>query len=154
MAYDDDLRQKVLHAIDTQQGSQARLAEIFGVSLSWLKGVVRRRRETGNTHVLPHRGGKRPKLTSQQREHLWNYVTAHDDLLLRQVQEWLEASHQIRLSVATLSRLLRRLDLPRKKRHFMPPSATPQPSNRDGMLGVGISSHSIPHAWSLSTKAE
>jgi len=56
MAYDDDLRQKVLRAVDTHQGSQARLAEIFGVSLSWVKGIVRRRRETGNSHALQHRG--------------------------------------------------------------------------------------------------
>jgi transposase len=86
MAYDDDLRQKVLHALDTKQASQARLAQIFGVSLSWLKGVVRRRRETGNTHVLPHRGGKRPRLTPTQREQLRNHVTTQDDLLLRQLQ--------------------------------------------------------------------
>jgi transposase len=115
MAYDGDLRQKVLHAVDTKQASQARLAEIFGVSLSWLKGVVRRRRETGNTHAFAHRSGKRPKLTAEQREQLRSYVTAHDDLLLRQVQAWLETSSRIRLSVATLSRVLRRLNLPRKK---------------------------------------
>jgi transposase len=137
MAYDDDLRQKVLQAIDTKQASQARLAEIFGVSLSWLKGVVRRQRETGNTHALAHHGGKRPKLNTEQREQLRSYVTAHDDLLLREVQEWLEASHQIRLSVATLSRLFARLDLPRKKRHSMPPSAIRKPTNKSGMLGVG-----------------
>ena len=104
MAYDDDLRQKVLHAVDTKQASQARLADMLGVSLSWLKGVVRRRRETGNTHALAHGGGKRPKLNAEQREQLRNYVITHDDLLLRQVQEWLEASHRIRLSLATLSR--------------------------------------------------
>lgn len=60
MAYDDDLRQKLLHAIDTHQASQARLAAIFGVSLSWVKGVVRRWRETGNAHVLPHRRRRAP----------------------------------------------------------------------------------------------
>ena len=38
MAYDDDLRQKLLHAVDTRQASQTRLAEIFGVSLSWSPG--------------------------------------------------------------------------------------------------------------------
>jgi transposase len=115
MAYADDLRQKVLHALDTKQASQARLAEIFGVSLSGLKGVVQRRRKTGNTPALAHGGGKRPKLTGEQREQRRSYVTAHDDLLLRQVQEWLEASHRIRRRVATLSRLVTRLDLPRKK---------------------------------------
>ena len=58
MAYDEDWRQKLLKAIDTHQASQARLAEIFGVSLSWVKGVVRGRRETGNPHALPAAPGR------------------------------------------------------------------------------------------------
>ena len=70
MADADDLRQKLLQAVDSQQASQTRLAEIFGVSLSWLKGVLRRRRETGNSPALPHQGGKRPTLSALPRETL------------------------------------------------------------------------------------
>jgi transposase len=88
MAYADDLRQKLLHAVDTQQASQARLAAVFGVSLSWVKGVVRRRRETGNVHALPHRGGRRPKLSVAQRDEVQRYLATHDDVLLRELQAW------------------------------------------------------------------
>ena len=38
MAYSNQLRQKLLQAADRQEFSQARLAEIFGVSLSWVRG--------------------------------------------------------------------------------------------------------------------
>jgi transposase len=99
MAYDDDLRQKVLRAVDTHQASQARLAEIFGVSLSWVKGIVRRRCETGNSHALPHRGGRRPKLSAAQRTALQQYLAAHDDLLLRELQQWLQRKYRLALSL-------------------------------------------------------
>jgi transposase len=115
MAYDDDLRQKVLRAVDTHQASQVRLAEIFGVSLSWVKGILRRRRETGNPHALPHRGGRRPKLSQAQREAVQQYLAAHDDLLLRELQGWLKRKYRLALSLSSLSRLLTALNWPRKK---------------------------------------
>ena len=124
MAYDDDLRQKVLQAVDTKQASQARLAEIFGVSLSWLKGIVRRRRETGNCHALPHRGGRRPKLSAAQRDQMQQYLASHDDILLRELQSWLNAQHRLTLSLSSLSRFLAATNWPRKKSHSTPPNAT------------------------------
>jgi transposase len=136
VAYSDDLRQKLLHAIDTQQGSQAALARIFGVSLSWLKGVVRRRRETGNCHALAHGGGQHPKLSATQGEELRQYVTSHEAVLLRELQAWLEAEHQVTMSLSNLSRLLGRMNLPRKKSRYTPPNAIRQPISRNAKLGA------------------
>jgi transposase len=135
MAYADDLRQKLLYAMDTRQGSQAYLAQVFGVSLSWVKGVVRRRRETGNSHALPHGGGRRPKLSATQRQDLQQYLTAHDDVLLRELQVWLETTHQVSFSVSSLSRLLTGMNWPRKKSHSTPPSGTPRPTSKSGKRG-------------------
>ncbi|HSU32549.1 MAG TPA: helix-turn-helix domain-containing protein [Bryobacteraceae bacterium] len=123
MAYSDDLRQKVLRAVDTHQASQARLAEIFGVSLSWVKGIVRRRRETGNPHALPHRGGRRPKLSAAQCDALQQYLAAHDDFLLRELQQWLQRRYHLALSLSSLSRLLSARNWPRKKNRCTPPNA-------------------------------
>ena len=109
----------------THQASQARLAKIFGVSLSWVKGVVRRRRETGNPHALLHRGGKQPTLNATQRETLRQHAVAHDDLLLRELQAWLETTYHVAFSLSSLSRLLKAMNLPRKKSHSMRRSATP-----------------------------
>src|SRR4051812_6903258 len=120
MAYADDLRQKLLHAVDTQQASQARLAAVFGVSLSWVKGVVRRRRETGNVHALPHRGGRRPKLRVAQRDEVQRYLATHDDVLLGELQAWLHGAHRVTCSVSSLSRLLTAMNRPRKKSHCPP----------------------------------
>src|SRR5947209_12874529 len=106
MAYGNELRQKLLDAADLHQFSQVHLAEIFGVSLSWVKRVIQRRRETGSSQLLPFAGGKRAKLSEQQREQVCQYVLADTDTTLREVPRWLETTHSMRLSLATLSRLL------------------------------------------------
>jgi transposase len=124
MVYSNELRQKLLQAADRHEFSQTRLAEIFGVSLSWVKRVLRRRRQTGSTEVLPFAGGKRPTLTDQQQEQVRQYILADTDATLREVQSWLQVTETLRLSLPTLSRLLTRLDLPRKKRQYTPPNAT------------------------------
>jgi transposase len=124
MAYGNELRQKLLDAADLHQFSQLHLAEIFGVSLSWVKRVIQRRRETGRSQLLPFAGGKRPKLSEQQREQVRQYVLADTDTTLREVQRWLETAYTIRLSLPTLSRLLAKLDLPRKKSPYTRRSAT------------------------------
>jgi len=115
MAYNNQLRQKMLHAADLRQFSQVRLAEIFGVSLSWVKRVLRRRRQTGSSELLPFAGGARPKINDEQRNQVRQYVLADPDVTLREIQRWLQTAQSIHLSLPTLSRLLAKLDLPRKK---------------------------------------
>ena len=153
MAYRNQLRQKLLQAADRQEFSQGRLAEIFGVSLSWVKRVLRRRGQTGSTEVLPFAGGKRPKLTDQQTQQVRQYVLADTDATLREVQDWLHATETIPVSLSTLSRLLTKLDLPRKKRHSTPPNARQRSIRKNALAGRNKSPRSIRPAWSLSTKA-
>src|ERR671932_458411 len=136
MAYSDDLRQKLLSAVDTQPLSKAALARTFGVSLSYLKGIVRRQK-AGNPHALPHAGGPPPKLDAAQRAHLRQHVTTHADATLAELQVWLQATCQVTLSLATLCRVLQRMELPRKKdaarhgtRHGGPPAATGRVAHR------------------------
>lgn len=153
MAYSDDLRQKLLSAVATQPLSKAALARTFGVSLSYLKGIVRRQ-QAGNSQALPYAGGPPPKLDAAQREQLRQHVLTHADATLAEVQRWLQATCQVTLSLATVCRLLQRLDLPRKKRRCTPPSATPLPTNSNEKRGRPQSRRSTPPTWSLSTKAE
>ena len=136
MAYSDDLRQKLLHAVDTGTHSQTALARLFGVSLSYLKSVVRRRAQTGHTQALPHAGGRQPALTPAQREALREHVAAHPAALLRELAVWLAAAHGVTLSLSAVSRLLQRLGLPRKKEPGMPPSATRRPTWRSAASGA------------------
>ena len=57
-----DLRQKILHACERRLGSQRALADLFGVSLSFVEKLLGRHRTTGNLAPKPHAGGQRPSL--------------------------------------------------------------------------------------------
>jgi transposase len=126
MPYSDDLRQKLLHAVDSHSLSKAAVARLFGVSLSFVKELVRRRRDTGSAAALPHGGGARPKLSAAQQEALRARVAAHPAALLRELAAWLRQEHAVGLSLSALSRLLHRMGLPRKKGRSTPASATPR----------------------------
>lgn len=153
MAYSNELRQKLLQAADRHEFSQTRLAEIFGVSLRWVKRVLRRRQQTGSTELLPFAGGPRPKLTEQQRQQVRHYILADTDATLREGQSWLQATETIRLSLSTLSRLLAKLDLPRKQRHSTRRNAIQRSIRRSAKSGVSKPPGSIRPASSLWRKA-
>lgn len=59
-AYALDRRQKILRASDQGLGSQRAIAALFGVSLSFVEKLLRRRRTTGDLAPRPHAGGRRP----------------------------------------------------------------------------------------------
>jgi transposase len=61
-AYAIDLRQQILHACERRLGSQRALADLFGVSLSFVEKLVRRHRTTGDLAPRPHAGGQRRRL--------------------------------------------------------------------------------------------
>ena len=153
MAYSDDLRQKLLQAVASQPVAKATLARTFGVSLSYLKGIVRRQK-AGNSHALPHAGGVSRKLSVLQQEQLRQQVLAHPEQLLRELCDWLQANCQVQVSVSALCRLLQHMKLPRKKRHSTPPSATQKRMSRNASNGALRLSDSTPVSLSLSMKAE
>ncbi|MBV9224380.1 MAG: transposase [Acidobacteriaceae bacterium] len=124
MAIGNELRQSIVQAVQTQAVSQARLAQMLGVSHSSVKRIWQRWRQAGSAQLRPFAGGQRPKLTDQQSEQVRQFVRADTDATLREVQRWLETTHTLRLSLPALSRLLAKLDLPRKKSHSMRRNAT------------------------------
>ena len=116
MQYSDDLRQKLVDAWQAGHGTQAELAEWFGVSLRWVEKVLARWRRTGPTAARPFRHGPPPSLPLTRLERL---VQQHPAATLA------ELGGRFQVSAATVHRALARLDLPRKKRPCTPANATP-----------------------------
>ena len=136
MAIGNELRQSIVQAVPMQAVSQERLAQMLGVSVSSIKRVWQRWRQTGSSQALPPAGGKKPKLSPAQCEQVSQQVQADADVTLRELQRWLAATQTVRLSLSTLSRLLTKLNLPRKKRPSTRPNATPLPTSKSETLGV------------------
>ena len=136
MAIGNELRQSIVQAVQTQAVSQECLAQMLGVSISSIKRIWQRWRQTGSSQALPYAGGKRPKLSLAQCEQVRQQVQADTDTTLQEVQRWLEATQMVRLSLSTLSRLLRKLNLPRKKSPSTRRNATQPPISRSERLGA------------------
>ena len=114
--YSLDLRARIVEAVDRHVGSQGEVAALFGVSRTFVKKLLRQRRETGSVAPKPHGGGHPPKLDNKKREAVRSYILAGQaDASLGEVQRYVARRWKVGISEATVSRLLARLGLPRKK---------------------------------------
>jgi transposase len=103
-------------AVDRHVGSQGEVAALFGVSRTFVKKLLRQRRETGSVVPLPHGGGQPPKLDDKKEAAVRSYILeVKNDASLMEVQTYVARRWKVGLSEATVSRLLVRLGLPRKK---------------------------------------
>jgi transposase len=129
-AYSIDLRQKILQACERRLGSRRALADLFGVSLSFVEKLLRRQRTTGDIAPKPHAGGQRPSLDAAADTLIRRLVHENTDITLAELCARVADEKGIHVSVATMCRVLQRLGLPRKKSRSTPASVTPRASGR------------------------
>jgi transposase len=131
-ANSSDLRQKILSAYERRLGSQRALAHVFGVRLSFVEKVLRRYRSTGQLGPKPHAGGQKPRLDAAAQALVRQTVDAQPDATLAELCTHVADTAGVRVSLATMCRLVQHLGLPRKKNHSMPRSRTRPASSRRG----------------------
>ena len=115
-AYSIDIREKILSAWQNKEGTQRELATRFKVSLSFISEFFRQYRETGEIAPKPQGGDRRSLIKGKDEELLKKIVTEQNDMYLREIQEALKNQTEIEVSISSLSRTLKRLDLRRKKK--------------------------------------
>jgi transposase len=115
MQYSFDLRCKLVEAWQSWDGTQAELAELLGVSRSWLQKVLRRWKQTGDLAAPAHRHGPVSRLPEKR---LAALVKAHPDATVA------ELGRRLRMSGSTVCRALQGMNLPRKKSRCTPVSVT------------------------------
>lgn len=113
-AYSQDLRDRVLGARD--RGLPTRqVADLFNVSPAWVRRVMQRRREHGETTPRPRGGVTVVKIDL---ERLRQLVCEQPDATVKELHARLGAA----CSVSAVDMALRRLGLTFKKRRCMPQS--------------------------------
>ena len=129
-AYSQDLREKVLRAVD-QDYPRGEIVKVFGVSLATIKRYVKQRRETGtlSPKVIP---GRPPKKLGQLQADLVAQLQAHDDLRLEDHCRLWEQTHEVQVSTATMSRAIKRVGWTRKKSRWQPVNA----ARKNGLVGA------------------
>ncbi len=103
-AYSKDLRIRVLEAVD-QGTRRAEVVRVFQVSLPTIKRWLRRRRETGSLAPSPRPGPPAVKM-GPLRAGLLPQLEAHPDATLEEHCARWEAAHRVRVSTATMSRVI------------------------------------------------
>jgi transposase len=121
-AYSVDLRQRVLAAVDRGM-ARTEVAATFGVSLATIKRLVALRRTRGELTAL-HPSGRRRTIPPAQHHALWAQLEADPDATIAMHTERWNATHGTTLSQWTVGRAIRRVGWTRKKRRWVPPSAT------------------------------
>ena len=116
IAYSQDLRDRVIAA--RKRGRKTRqVADLFGVSPSWVRRVMQRLREHGETGPRPRGGVTVVKIDLDRLREL---VEQQPDASTRELHERLGAD----CCLSAVDMALRRLGLSFKKRRSMRPSRT------------------------------
>ena len=114
-AYSEDLRLRVLAAVDRGM-PRSEAARVFGVSRATVKRYLALRRETGGLAPRPRRGPP-PLKTAALAAALPPRLAAEPDATLAEHCAWYQQLAGIRVSDATMSRVItRHLGWTRKKR--------------------------------------
>lgn len=116
-AYSQDLRERVVGAVEAGQHSRPEIAETFEVSESTIDKWVKRWRDTGSVAALPFAGGRQRTLqgcTTIIRAE----VKRQPDVTLDELCERIEAQTGVSASRSMMARELQVLALPRKKSRF------------------------------------
>jgi transposase len=116
----NDLRQRILAAVDRREGSRRQLAVRFSVNVSTITRLLQLRRQTGSFEPRSHGGGVAPTLDHDALERLRKLVQETPDATLVMLKQKLGVSG----SRMIICRALQKLGLPRKKK-------SPHASERD-----------------------
>ena len=122
-AYSEDLRRKVVGAVEERGMGKSEAARTFGMSISSVKRYVAKARRGDSLSPRKH-PGPRPKLDERARRLLEADVEQRPAASLRERGRFLERVAGVRVSESTLSRLLRRMGFVPKEGRWVRPRGT------------------------------
>ena len=123
-AYSLDLRERVVAAYEKGDRTIAEIAARFSVGQTFLKKMLRQKRESGSLERLPARAGAKKVLSETHCKFLARQIKEQPDATLAELQERLQERKGVSVSRSTVSRQLQLLRLPRKKSRWSPANAT------------------------------
>jgi len=113
-AYSSDLRERVVRAVD-QGYKRTDIIKLFGVSRATIKRYLKQRRETGHVSRKPI-PGRPPKKGAPLQAGLVAQLEAYPDATLGMHCQFWEQTQGVRVSMSTMSRVIKRIGWTRKKK--------------------------------------
>jgi transposase len=113
-AYSEDLRQKVVEAVEQRGTSKSEAARLFGISFSSVKRYTRL--TSRGEPLTPRKGGGRPPIADDAtRKLLEDDIRTRPSATIKERRHFLQTIAGKSLSEVTLRRLLKRMGFSRKK---------------------------------------
>ncbi len=116
-AYSDDLRERLVQAIEGGAYTQAEAAEVFAVSLSFIEKLLSRWRKTGALSATHQRRGP-PRALEPYGNWIRAAVRQQPDATLAELCERLVKAKRVQVHPSQMWRALQILKLPLKKSRF------------------------------------
>jgi len=114
-AYSLDLRRRVLDASLSGEQTLAEVAESFDVGTTFVNKMLMLHRAGQDLAPRPHGGGRKARLSTAHHKMLRSEVRRRNDATLAELRAHLADKGRVMVSIPTLGRVLKHLDLPRKK---------------------------------------
>ena len=108
-AYSHDIRLRIVRTYQNGEGSQREIAARFDVSLSFVRGLLRRFRETGSIEPRPHGGGPAPRICDADLDLIRELLSEDPSATLEALCLRMQSRLGVRPSRATMSRAVRKL---------------------------------------------
>lgn len=118
-AYSEDLRKKIVNAVEQRGMGQSEAARTFDVSLSSVKRYLRKFRQ-GRSLSPGKAPGKRPIIDERARRLLKEDLKERPFVTLRERCEYMRAVAGLEVSRSAICRAIRRMDSTRKKGWQLP----------------------------------
>ncbi len=152
--YSVDLRERVMAVLQAGGITDEAAAKLFRIGEATVHRWKRLKRETGALAPRPPAGGFPGLIAPEQEETVRAIVAEQPDLTDQEVAWELHRRSGTSVSRATMNRVLRKLDLTRKKRLCTPPSRRPPASRNCAGSSSRPRSPSTPDGSSSSTRRE
>jgi transposase len=109
-AYSIDFREKILDAYLSQEGSTQEIAKRFKISISTVKRIGQRYRNTGKIELYINRVGSKPKITQQARDFIKQTICIKPDASLEEIKDIIGKSCKIYVTIQAIHYFLKSLD--------------------------------------------
>ena len=120
-AYSNDLRKRVIDAIENGE-KVVDVAERFSVGIRFVYSLLRRFLDTGSYEAKKRSGGAPRKISPEARCKMRQIIEEKPDATLEEIRE----QANLKVSISTIYREIKRMNITLKKKRFIPRSKTHQ----------------------------
>ena len=114
MAYSEDLRKRIIAAVEKGELSKTDIQIFFQISKSGLSYLIKHVKETGSVEPKPYGGGRKSKFQEEDIEKIKKYIDENPDATLEEILEYSGKDASIMAVFRTLKNIGYRL----KKSHY------------------------------------